>query len=1070
MQIPHAPRDVTRFVEMCLHRAEAFGDTEAFLFADEAVLKALDTRQERQSPGMDYATLDRRVRAVAARLQQHSKPGDRVVILEAPGLDFVVAWLACLYAEVVAVPLYPPDPARFARTLPRFQSVVVDAAPTVLLTNPGFASLRALLLPVATGLGDIEFVVTSTVPDEAAGDWRPTFPDAEAPAMLQYTSGSTGTPKGVILTHGSLLHNLAAINEAWGHTRQTRQVSWLPPYHDLGLMAGILTPLYCVYPTMLMSPLAFLQKPVRWLRAIEWYKATASGGPNFAYTLTAKKFRPEVDGPLDLSSWQIGINGAEPIRGETLETFHKTFAPYGLRSDVIRPCYGLAEATLMVSGGGTQPAAVRWVDRIALEQARRVRERPVGDARSREVVGCGPVAPGIDVRIVDPATRLECGFDQVGEIWIAGGSVAAGYWGQPEKTDDAFHATLADTGEGPFLRSGDLGFLLRGELFITGRVKDLIIVRGRNHYPEDIEHTVGDAHPAFRPGSTAAFQVGEAGEERLIVLQEIRKSHLRGFDGDAAFAEVAALVSDRHGVRLDELVFLEPRGLIKTSSGKISRSSNRTAWEDEKLLAVASCSSAATTAVTALRTETEVALAAVWAELLEVSVADRTASFSALGGDSIAVVELSSRIAERWGKPISPASLLDRPRLCDVAALIDGNELAPPRDLDEEIWIDITAEDIAQARPHEGEHRTLLLTGGNGFVGVHLLHTLLQDPALEIVALVRAADPAAGRERLRAAMAHHALPADGLDERVEVLTGDLSQPRFGLTGDAFQQLAARTDAVYHCGAYVDWLQPYAVLRGANVDGTREVINFCVAGGRISKLHYISTMWVINPQPGDSLDESHRSRWQGLKTGYSESKWVAENLVHAAHALGLPMTAHRAELILPSAANGIGPRTDFVTRTYREFVRQRVIPSEAAPMFMIAVDWLCEAMVTISKHPESSGVYHYPWSRPRFLTELAEDLDALGYDMEHVPYDEWRERIAAHRDSALYPLRFFIKMYSSWRLNNVIPILDERTRAWLKAIAPELAASHPKQRVLLRRTLQALYDEGLIEQPPRQEPS
>lgn len=1065
MSIPYAPPDVRRLVQMFRHRAEAFADDEAFVFADEALLQTLDQRLDRVHRGITYAELDRRVRAVAARLQQHTAPGDRVVILELPGIDFVVAWLACTYAGVVAVPLYPPDPARFARTLPRFQAVVKDAAPTALLTNPSFAAVRQFLLPIASGLDKLVFVVTSEVPIEAADRWVPTFPADDQPAMLQYTSGSTGTPKGVILTHGCLLNNLESIRRGWKHTRETRQVSWPPPYHDLGLMAGILTPLYCVYPTLLMSPLSFLERPTRWLRAIEWFRATASGGPNFAYALVTRKFRPEPDESLDLSTWNIAINGAEPIRTETLRRFTETFAPYGLRSDVMRPCYGLAEATLMVSGGGSGPAAVRWVERVALEKSRSVRTRPEGTPGCREIVGCGPVAPGLDLRIVDPDTRLECRFDQTGEVWIAGGSVAAGYWGRPEETERAFGGVIADTGEGPFLRSGDLGFLRRNELYITGRVKDLIIVRGRNHYPEDIEYTVEAVDPAFRRGSGAAFQVGDAGEERLVVLQEVRRGRMHDLDTEALFSAVSEALSERHGVHLDELVLLEPRGLVKTSSGKISRSGNRTAWRAGELLVISATTSGAAPAATALRTETEVALAALWAELLEVPVEDRTASFSAMGADSVAVVELAGRIAERWGKAVTPATLLDRPRLCDMASVIDGEQTVEPRDLDDEIWLDLTEAEIAAPTPHNGEHRVLLLTGANGFVGVHLLETLLRDPDVLLCALVRASDPAAGMARILEALRHHQLPTEGVEERVRVIVGDLSRPRFGMPQDLYQRLAAEVDAVYHCGAHVDWLQPYSTLRGANVDGTREAIHFCVAGGRISKLHYISTMWVINPQQGDRLDEAHRSRWQGLKTGYSESKWVAENIVHLAHARGLPMTAHRAELILPALASGMGPRTDFVTRAYTDFVNTRLIPSENAPLFLITVDWLCEAMVAVSRHPDSAGVYHYPWSRPRFIGELTEDLEALGYAMERIPYDDWRERIGDRPEGALYPLRFFVKMYSSWRLNNVIPILDEDTRAWLAKVAPGLVERHPSPRDVLARTLERLFEEGLIDQAP-----
>ncbi len=411
-----------------------------------------------------------------------------------------------------------------------------------------------------------------------ASSWQQPEINSESLAFLQYTSGATGNPKGVVVTHGNLLHNLALICKCFGHTADSKGVIWLPPHHDMGLIGGILQFIYSGLPVILMSPLDFVQKPIRWLQAISHYKATTSGGPNFAYDLCVNKIKPEQLASLDLSSWEVAFNGAEPVRAQTLERFAETFANCGFRKQAFYPCYGMAETTLFISGGlKAEPPIIRFVQETELLQNRVVS----GDKLSvdyKEIVSCGRNLSGQKIMIVNPESLIKYGDGEVGEIWVSEESVTQGYWQKPEQTQQTFHAHLADTGEESFLRTGDLGFLQDGELFVTGRIKDLIIIRGQNHYPQDIESTVQKCHPALRPDCGAAFSVEIKGEERLVIVQEVERNYLRKLDVQEVVGNVTQAVTAEHELQVYTTVLVKTGSIPKTSSGKIQRYACRTAF------------------------------------------------------------------------------------------------------------------------------------------------------------------------------------------------------------------------------------------------------------------------------------------------------------------------------------------------------------------------------------------------------------------------------------------------------------------------------------------------------------
>jgi acyl-CoA synthetase (AMP-forming)/AMP-acid ligase II len=563
---------ITTLVELLRTRAEIHGTRLAFTYLRDG---------EEAEDAWTYRDLDRRARQIAAALQQSGSEGDRAILLYPPGLSFVAAFFGCLYARRIAVPISPPNPTRLARELPRVRAILHSAEPRALLTCASIAPMIEGLRGVDPEIAKLNVLATDTLTVDA-DTWREPRLDPESLAFLQYTSGSTALPKGVMVSHGNLLHNMRTIAETFGSTDETTIVSWLPVFHDMGLIGCVLHPVLQGSSTVLMAPAAFLQRPLRWLQAVSRYRAYISGGPNFAYDLCVRRIAPEQRAALDLRSWRMAFNGAEPVRARTIREFTRAFQPCGFQPDAFAPVYGLAEATLLVTGDpeGTPPTIAPF-HTAGLErgQATSVTGTP---EPVRDLVGCGCVVGGQRVVIVEPERRVALRDGEVGEIWIAGPSVAHGYWKQPAETEETFGATLADSNEGPFLRTGDLGFVSGDQLFIAGRRKDLIIVDGKNHYPQDIELTVEHSHAAFRPGCTAAFSIDVDGAERVVVVAEADPHWNIANDTSASndprtalFRAARRAVSADHDIDLHQLTLVRPGTIPKTTSGKIRRQASR---------------------------------------------------------------------------------------------------------------------------------------------------------------------------------------------------------------------------------------------------------------------------------------------------------------------------------------------------------------------------------------------------------------------------------------------------------------------------------------------------------------
>ncbi|MEO7019450.1 MAG: fatty acyl-AMP ligase [Ktedonobacteraceae bacterium] len=579
--------DTLNLVDVLRQRAQHQPERLAFTFLQRASV------EESQ---ITYEELDLQARTIGAILQRKGAAGKPVLLLHPPGLEYVAAFFGCLYAKAIAVPAYPPHSARM---LPRIQAIITDTQANIVLTTKETLTSIQSNLALRPALEQLEWIATDTLDSRLSDLWQEPMIQATDLAFLQYTSGSTDVPKGVMVAHSNLIHNLAMISRQCGQTSEGHCVSWLPPYHDLGLICGILYPCYEGFPATLMAPVTFLQRPFLWLQAMSTHKATLSMAPSFAYELCCRKVTPEQRATLDLSHWEVAANGGEPVRSDTLQRFTSTFGPCGYSSTTHFPGYGMAETTLIVATSYAKaPFISAAFSEHELQQGRAVEVSPQ-EQGARTIIGYPHMSPDQQVIVVDPETRLQCAPGKIGEIWAAGPSVTKGYWRNPEDTEKTFHAYTVDPKQGPFLRTGDLGFLKDDALFVAGRTKDLLIIRGLNHYPQDIELTVERSHRAIRPGCCAAFSIEADENEQLVVLAEIdpryratvgattadaeENTQRKSLDPQEVVTAIRAAIAEEHDLQIYRVLLLKAGGVLKTSSGKLQRRASRAEFLAERL-------------------------------------------------------------------------------------------------------------------------------------------------------------------------------------------------------------------------------------------------------------------------------------------------------------------------------------------------------------------------------------------------------------------------------------------------------------------------------------------------------
>jgi acyl-CoA synthetase (AMP-forming)/AMP-acid ligase II/acyl carrier protein len=586
--------------------------------------------------------------AIASYLSRIAEVGDRIMLFFPPGLAYVKAFYGCLIAGMVAVPLYPP---RRNVKSDRIMKVAQSCQSTVALTTLSELTVvkgtwdeqNAINLP-------LNFHTTDHISYQDADLAELPQVDPAAAAFLQYTSGSTGTPKGVVITHANIIGNVRHLSLMSSGNPDDVFVNWLPLFHDLGLITAVLWPVYLGAPSNLMAPATFVREPVLWLKAISRYRGSMCGSPNFAYDLCSAKVAEADLAGLDLSSWRVAYNAAEPVRADTLDNFVARFGPCGFRAEAFYPGFGMAEATVFITGGEARlKPTILSVNKVALA-AGQLELMDASDPLATRIVSCGTASEPHQVRVVDPDSACSLPEGRVGEIWFSGPSVSPGYWQLDELNAVTFHQNIVGETRSPgFLRTGDLGVMWQGELYVAGRIKDLIIVRGRNYYPQDIEASAGLAHKAIRQAAVAAFSVTEGGHEHLVVVAEIERECFRSMNADEVISAIRQQVMLDFDVSVDRVVLLKPYKIPLTSSGKIQRKQTREMLQSGELDVLAQSDIHAKKTQIDPVSPTEIKLHAIWLEVLQleqISIAD---NFFEMGGDSVAAIEMAAALKKEFG-------------------------------------------------------------------------------------------------------------------------------------------------------------------------------------------------------------------------------------------------------------------------------------------------------------------------------------------------------------------------------------------------------------------------------------
>ncbi len=622
-------------------------ETNALEKPDEIVFASLQNGTA-PTDTLTYAQLRDAVASVAQHLRTLAAPGERVILLYEHAFDFVVPFIACLYAGLIAVPTPLPNTFTAKRVLSRMQGILQDAKPVLVLTTSDNLSSLESTYGDSLGGSNLHWVATDQI-SSAAEKWSPVDAEAGQVAYLQYTSGSTSSPKGVMVTFGNITHQVDYLSRLWVKDGQiTGMVCWMPYYHDMGLFSGIFFPIYQRIPCYLMSPVTFIRHPEYWLEAVSSFRASHTVGPVFAYELCSQKLTPEQVARLDLSCLKLACLGAEPIRAGIIEEFIKVFEPFGFSPKAVQPGYGLAEATLGVTGNPVGAGAIMVsFDKADLADRRAT---PSDSPAATLLISSGRNFSDVPVLIVNEKTLRKCGPGEIGEIWVGGDSVAAGYWNKEEENRRVFQAFTTDTNEGPFLRTGDLGFIHEGFIYIAGRIKDMMIFQGQNFYPQDIEWVVQESHPALQSGACAAYSIDVDDHERLVITQEVMEKRPDQAMLEQIASAIRRAVATHHGISVHAVVLIRRGTIPKTSSGKIQRHAARQDFLTGKTESVLHISYSAAQAETAApKTDLEAALLEIFEQVLKVSPIGVEQDFFELGGDSLAFLQVVDLVEERLG-------------------------------------------------------------------------------------------------------------------------------------------------------------------------------------------------------------------------------------------------------------------------------------------------------------------------------------------------------------------------------------------------------------------------------------
>jgi thioester reductase-like protein len=933
-----------------------------------------------------YASFLRRAQAIAGHLRKDCRfaAGDRLLLAYPPGLEMICAFFGCARAGLTPVPVYPPSSRGFQSALYKTVHIAKDCQAAGILTSRDYhASLKTNLARRGVSASGVDVDYISGLPWIATEDFVDTISD-RPPAdpskilFLQYTSGSTMEPKGVIVTHENILNTYPLVID---HPAPV-VVSWLPQYHDMGLIGCYLYPALKGGTTYGFAPIDFIQRPILWFNAITIHHATAAAAPNFAYDycLRAGRLTKESLEACDLSSLRVLMCAAEPVKPDTYTRFLEVFQPYGLKSESFHVAYGLAENTLAVSLGGSNIVSVNK-RALALGRARMTTEvSEIGGAT--QIVSCGTSLPGLDVKIVDPEGHFSLKPERIGEIWVAGSGKCEGYWNNPELTLKQFRARLVDDTpyDDGYLRTGDLGFIHNGELYVCGRIKDMVILRGQNYYPQDIENVVEKSSSLIRHNCVAAFQIQEDSEPALAIVAEVKNPRAL-----PEVRKIAAAVRNYLNVEVAMISLIAPRAIPRTSSGKIMRHKTKQMWLQGQFTVLSDFSREKDAG------KSHSDLHSSFAELKARYNLTGLESYNLLeaGLDSLDLVvfmhELKELLKDKGAELLArqvDIGVIQRVSVAELFGLAERLERAP-----EEAVVHLRhslaafrEEQCAAEKQMMSDDRKLifeppapssmpeipmlnhvLLTGGTGFIGPFLIKSLLEQTQAKIYVLVRSSDEKQGRQRLRAAMESMRPCGAGLMEmfeaRVIPVSGDLAQPKLGLMQDVWDFLASEIDTVFHNGATVNYLYNYDLMRDANVLGTNEVVRLAFEG-RAKEFNYVSTTFVFGWAVKSVLYETDlNEHMELLDFGYSQSKWVAEQVVVDARSRGLSARIFRPALVSPSVTGG-GNNFDIAVRLVAFMVNHGIGVDTLNQVSFVPADIVANNIVAISTTPGTANkTYH-----------------------------------------------------------------------------------------------------------------
>src|SRR5450755_1624913 len=988
-----------------------------------------------------YASFLRRTKAIAGHLRRERRfaAQDRVLLAYPPGLEMICAFFGCVRAGLIPVPVYPPSSRGFQSAVYKMVHIAKDCRAAGILTNIDYqASLKTNLARSGVTASGVDVDYISGLPWIATEDFVDTISgqppvDPSKILFLQYTSGSTMEPKGVIVTHENILNTCPLVID---HPAPV-VVSWLPQYHDMGLIGCYLYPALKGGTTYGFAPMDFIQRPILWFNAITTYHATATAAPNFAfdYCLRAGRLSKESLEACDLSSLRVLMCAAEPVKPDTYTRFLEAFQSYGLKSESFYVAYGLAENTLAVSLGGRNIVSVNK-HVFALGKARMTTE--VSEiAGATQIVSCGTPLPGFDVKIVDPEGHFALKPERIGEIWVAGSGKCQGYWNNPELTLRQFRARLVDDTpyDDGYLRTGDMGFIHKGELYVCGRIKDMIILRGQNYYPQDIEHVVEKSSSLIRHNCVAAFQVQEDSEPALAIVAEVKNPRAL-----PEARKIAAAIRNYLNVEVAVISLISPRAIPRTSSGKIMRHKTKQMWLEGQFTVLSDFSREKD----AGNSPSDCDMHSSFAELKARYNLTGLESYNLVeaGLDSLDLVvfmhELKELLKDKGAEMLArqvDIGVIQRVAVAELFGLAEKLERAP-----EEALIHLRhslavfrAEQSAAEKQMMTNDRKLvfeppvpvplpetpmlnqvLLTGGTGFIGPFLMKSLLEQTRAKIYVLVRSSDERQGKQRLRGAMESIGPCGVGLMEmfesRVIPVCGDLGQPKLGLMQDVWDFLASEIDTVFHNGATVNYLFNYDLMRDANVLGTNEVVRLAFEG-RPKEFNYVSTTFVFGWAVKSVLHETDlNENMELLDFGYSQSKWVAEQVVVDARNRGLSARIFRPALVSPSVTGG-GNNFDIAVRLVAFMVNHGIGVDALNQVSFVPADIVANNIVAISTTPGTANqTYHVTrddYANMLDITGLITKSTGRQFEIFSLP-DFVPELIRrCRKEDLLYPLLDFL---------------------------------------------------------------